>query len=110
MRSGRCINGFGILRHEGTNGDQSNFKGGLMPYMVNYINDTAMPADIREEAKRFMRYNAETLWLFNMDRSMYPAMYCNHEWDRFYTEQGNPGSCGAHNGGAALLEGMTRLK
>lgn len=110
MNSGRCTNSIvGILRDEGTSGDQSNFKGGLMPYMINYINDTDMPADKRQEARTFMIRNARYMWFHNMDKTLYPKTFANYSFSSYYNEEGNPGSLGAHNSAAALLEGITRL-
>jgi len=116
----RCITGTGILRDEGQSADQSNFKGGLIPYMINYINDPEMPADMRQRARRFLTFNAKTLWNAGLDQSLYASsrMFCNFVWNTLYiynvsvpSSDANyrPGSLGAHNSGAALLEGMTRL-
>ena len=116
---GSCTTSHGILRSEGHSGDQSNFKGGLIPYMVNYANDTAMPSITRQQVKDFLKYNAQTLWLTGVDYSKYPQMFCNFVWDRLYVynisvpstdTNYRPGSLGAHNSGAALLEGMTRIQ
>ncbi len=105
-----CTTKTGLLRGEGTSADQSNFKGGLIPYMVNYANDPDMPSDTREQIRTFLKFNAETLWFGNMNRSLYPKMFANFVWNQVYTVDGNPGSLGAHNSGAALIEGMTRLR
>jgi predicted alpha-1,6-mannanase (GH76 family) len=118
MTGGRCNTVAGILRNEGQSADQSNFKGGLIPYMVNYANDTDMPADTRLLVKNFLIFNAKTLWLTGMKHSEYPRMFCNFVWNEQYIYNVSvastdtnyrPGSLGAHNSGAALLEGMTRL-
>lgn len=109
MTSGRCTNSQGLLRDEGKSGDQSNFKGGLIPYMVTYANDTSMPAATRQQVKDFLTYNARMLWFHNMDKSLYPKTFAGFVWNQKYNVAGNPGSLGAHNSGAALLEGMTRL-
>lgn len=108
--SGACTTAAGILRGEGQSADQSNFKGGLIPYMVNYANDSSMPSDKREEVREFLVRNGEMLWRDNMDRSKYPKMFANFSWELPYTVEGNPGSLGAHGSGAALLEGITRLQ
>lgn len=110
MTSGRCINGAGLLRDEGSSGDQSNFKGGLIPYMVNYANDESMPVETRQQVKTFLIYNARLLWFHNMDKTLYPKTFANYSWNSVYHADGNPGSLGAHNSGAALMEGITRLK
>jgi hypothetical protein len=87
--------------------------------MVNYINDPDMPADTKLQAKDFLKFNAKTLWLSGVDFSKYPQMFCNFIWNQPYiynvsvpsTDKNyHPGSLGAHNSGAALLEGITRLK
>lgn len=110
MNSGRCTNGIvGILRNEGTSADQSNFKGGLMPYMINYINDTDMPDDKRQEARTFMIKNARYMWFHNMDKTLYPKTFANYSFSSYYRAENNSGSLGAHNSAAALLEGITRL-
>ncbi len=110
MTSGRCTNGAGLLRDEGSSGDQSNFKGGLIPYMVNYVNDTSMPADTRQQVKTFLIYNARLLWFHNMDKTLYPKTFANFSWNSVYNVANNPGSLGAHNSAAALMEGITRLQ
>lgn len=108
--SGACTTAAGILRGEGQSADQSNFKGGLIPYMVNYANDPSMPSDKRKEVREFLVRNGEMLWRDNMDRSKYPKMFANFSWELPYAVEGNPGSLGAHGSGAALLEGITRLQ
>jgi len=117
--TGSCTTTAGILRSEGNSGDQSNFKGGLIPYMVDYANDEDMPANTRQQVKTFLIFNAKTLWLTGLDHSKYPQMFCNFIWNQLYiynvsvpSTDANycPGSLGAHNSGAALLEGITRLK
>ena len=108
--SGACTTAAGILRGEGQSADQSNFKGGLIPYMVNYANDPSMPSDKRKEVAEFLVRNGEMLWRNNMDRSKYPKMFANFSWELPYTVEGNPGSLGAHGSGAALIEGITRLQ
>ncbi len=120
MTSGRCTNNLGILRDEGKDGDQRNFKGGLMPYMINFILDKQMDATTRQSAFTFMKKQAETLWYpqnGNMNRSEYPYMFANYVFSKPYDEDKdingvnyhNLGWCGMHNCGAALLEGMARL-
>lgn len=128
MTSGRCTTKYddpkdgrqyNILRNEGSDGDQRNFKGGLMPYMINFIIDTDMDVTTRQAALTFMRKQAEVLWFDHMDRSKYPNMYANYffgkyfNWDKRGASYGEPepepGFCGMHNCGAALLEGLARI-
>ena len=115
---GSCTTAFGILRNEGTSADQANFKGGLIPYMVSYANDPQMPAATRQQVKDFLKFNAQTLWLQGLDHSQFPRMFCNFIWNQIYVynvgvpnsdNNYRPGQVGAHNSGAALIEGMTRL-
>lgn len=108
---GSCVMAaFGLLRGEGTSNDQANFKGGLIPYLVNYANDEAMPAATRQEVKTFLMYNANVLWFHSMVKDNYPQSFVNFSWEVPYRVEGNPGSLGACSSGAALLEGVTRLK
>jgi len=128
MTSGHCTTKYddpkdgkqyNILRNEGSDGDQRNFKGGLMPYLINFILDEDMAIATRRDALKFMRKNAAVLWWDHMDRSLYPKMYANYFFGRFFNwdkrgaaygeSEPEPGFCGMHNCGAALLEGLARM-
>ena len=106
-----------VLRSEGTDGDQRNFKGGFMPYIANFILDTDMPRETRQKAFTFLLRNAQILWFDHMNRAEYPYMFANYYFGNYYNEDKelggttyhNLGWCGMHNCGAAMLEAMARL-
>lgn len=123
--NGRCTiagyddgNGNGILRDEGATEDNSFFKAAFIPYIIDFAMDEATPQALRERIVQFMTYNAETMWLNNVDRSLFPKMYVNSDWTKVYDATVTvgdktyvrPGSMGAQTSGASLLEGMARLE
>ena len=73
------------------------------------VSDQFVPADKRQEARTFMIRNARYMWFHNMDKTLYPKTFANYSFSSYYNKEGNPGSLGAHNSAAALLEGITRL-
>lgn len=122
--NGRCTtagyddgNGNGILRDEGATEDNSFFKAAFIPYVINLAMDESTSPALRERIVRFLTYNAQVMWS-NVDRSLYPAMYVNHDWTKVYdtavtlegVEYVRPGSLGAQTSGASLLEGMARIE
>lgn len=106
ITSDRCLQG-GLLRNEGTSMDQSIFKAVLIPYAVNLALDEDASYSTKERLTLFLEENAEALWS-NMNRSLYPKMYCNYYWgERFPANE--VASMGAQASGASLLEGVARL-
>ncbi len=103
--SDRCTTD-GILRHEGTDMDQSLFKAVLIPYAVNYVLDSNADARTAQTLKEKLLLCAKTLSK-HLDRSRYPRMYCDYFWGT--TFQGKTASMGAQASGASLLEGAARL-
>lgn len=123
--NGRCTKagyddgeGNGILRNEGSTEDNSFFKAAFIPAVVNLALDKSTPPAVRDRIVKFMKYNAETMWWQNVDRSLYPKMYVDYDWTMVYdttvAKDGKtldrPGSLGAQTSGASLLEGMARLE
>lgn len=106
--SNRCTDSAtGVLRHEGTDMDQSLFKAVLIPYAVNYVLDDK--ADIRaaQTIREKLMLCAKTLDR-HLDRKMYPRMYCDYFWGTTFTE--GTASMGAQTSGASLMEGVARLE
>jgi len=106
--SGRCTNGSNILRHEGTDGNQSIFKAVLIPYAVNYVLDEEMPSSNRTSLCRLIQKNTTTMWK-NLDLSRYPLVFCNYDWTKPYTGEDKDASMGAMCSGASLMENSARL-
>jgi predicted alpha-1,6-mannanase (GH76 family) len=106
--SGRCTNGDNILRHEGTDGNQSIFKAVLIPYAVNYVLDEEMPTSNRASLCRLIQKNTTTMWR-NLDLSRYPLVFCNYDWTKPYTGADKDASMGAACSGASLMENSARM-
>ena len=106
--SGRCTNGQNILRHEGTDGNQSIFKAVLIPYAVNYVLDDEMPTSNRTNLCRLIQKNTTTMWQ-NLDLSRYPIVFCNYDWTQPYTGADSDASMGASCSGASLMENSARM-
>lgn len=106
--SGRCTNGNNILRHEGTSMDQSIFKAVLMPYAVNFVQDTEMSVANRRTIATYIQKNAKTMWQ-TMDTSRYPTVFCNYDWTKPYTGEDKDASMGAMASGASLMENTARM-
>ena len=106
LTSDRCTSN-GILRHEGESMDQSIFKAVLIPYAVNLSLDESAESSVRSEIYTCIKQNAEML-RHHLDRSQWPAMYCNYFWGETFPKDGI-GSMGAQTSGASLMEGTARL-
>ena len=106
--SGRCTNGQNILRHEGTDGNQSIFKAVLIPYAVNYVLDEEMPATNRLNLCKLIQKNTAMMWK-NLDISRYPLVFCNYDWTKPYTGEDKDASMGAMCSGSSLMENSARL-
>ncbi len=106
LTSDRCTSN-GILRHEGESMDQSIFKAVLIPYAVNLSLDESAQTSVRSQIYTCIEQNAETL-RHHLDRSQWPAMYCNYFWGETFPKDGT-GSMGAQTSGASLMEGAARL-
>ena len=106
--SGRCTNGDNILRHEGTDGNQSIFKAVLIPYAVNYVLDEQMPTNNRVNLYKLIVKNTTTMWS-NLNLSRYPLVFCNYDWTKPYTGEDKDASMGAACSGASLMENSARL-
>lgn len=105
--STRCTNK-GFLRDEGTDMNQSIFKAVLIPYAVNLVLDDAASGTVRNTLTLKLQDNAEALRK-NMDRTQWPAMYCNYYWGSSFNSA-NIASMGAQASGASLMEGVARLE
>ena len=108
--SGRCLRD-GILRDEGSSMDQSIFKAVYIPYAVNLTLDEDALYAVRSTLKPFLMKNAEALRA-NLDRSTWPAMYCDYYWGNTFPETFpdiKEASMGAQTSGASLMEGVARL-
>ena len=106
MTSDRCLSSW-ILRDEGTDMDQSIFKAVFVPYAVNLALDNDASDSTKKRIALFLQDNAEALWK-NLDRSEYPAMYCNYYWGKMFPS-GDIASMGAQASGASLMEGIARM-
>ena len=106
--SGRCTNGDNILRHEGTDGNQSIFKAVLIPYAVNYVLDEDMSYTNRVNLCKLILKNTTTMWT-NLDISRYPIVFCNYDWTQPYTGSDSDASMGAACSGASLMENSARM-
>ena len=106
--SGRCTNGQNILRHEGTDGNQSIFKAVLIPYAVNFILDEEMSVANRTNLSKLLLKNTSTMWK-NLDISRYPIVFVNYIWTSPYTGTDEDASMGAACSGASLIENSARL-
>lgn len=105
--SNRCTDSAtGVLRHEGTDMDQSLFKAILIPYAVNYVLDAGADARTAQVIREKLMLCAKTLDR-HLDRGMYPRMYCDYFWGT--TFGGGTASMGAQASGASLMEGIARL-
>lgn len=111
ITSDRCVDS-GLLRHEGTNDDQSLFKAVLIPYAVNLALDQKIPVECRKEIKDFLLHNAEILWLEHMNRNLWPEMYAGFYWGETFSVENDKNhtayAC-AHASGASLLENVARM-
>lgn len=105
--SNRCNDSAtGVLRHEGTDMDQSLFKAVLIPYAVNYVLDPKADARAAQTIREKLLLCAKTLDK-HLDRKMYPRMYCDYFWGSTFTE--GTASMGAQASGASLMEGVARM-
>ena len=105
--SNRCTDSStGVLRHEGTDMDQSLFKAVLIPYAVNYVIDSKADKYTAQVISEKLMLCAKTLSR-HLDRKMYPRMYCDYFWGTTFT--GGEASMGAQVSGASLMEGVARL-
>lgn len=102
----RCLQN-GLLRNEGTSMDQSIFKAVFIPYAVNLALDEDAFFSTKERLVLFLQENAKAL-LNNLDRSSYPAMYCNYYWGEKFPAN-EIASMGAQTSGASLFEGVARM-
>lgn len=105
MTSNRCLQNW-ILRDEGTSMDGSIFKAVFVPYAVNLALDDVSDST-GKRIKLFLEDNARVLWK-NLDRTQYPAMYCNYFWGKMFPS-GDIASMGAQASGASLMEGVARM-
>ena len=106
--SNRCNDSAtGVLRHEGTDMDQSLFKAILIPYAVNYVLDDKADSRTAQTIREKLMLFAKTLDK-HLDRKMYPRMYCDYFWGTTFTE--GTASMGAQTSGASLMEGVARLE
>ena len=105
--SNRCNDSAtGVLRHEGTDMDQSLFKAVLIPYAVNYVLDDAADSRTAQTIREKLMLCAKTLDR-HLDRNRYPQMYCDFFWGTTFA--GGTASMGAQTSGASLMEGVARL-
>lgn len=105
--SNRCTDSAtGVLRHEGTDMDQSIFKAVLIPYAVNYVLDKDANATTAQVIREKLMLCAKTLNK-HLDRSQYPRMYCDYFWGTTFTT--GTASMGAQTSGASLMEGVARM-
>lgn len=107
FESNRCTNTQArLLRHEGESMDQALFKAVLIPYAVNYVLDPDAAPYSAKKLTELIYHNAKSLSK-NLNRRMYPRMYCGYYW-------GEPASgtvnMGAQASGASLMEGAARLE
>lgn len=98
----------GILRDEGSSGDQSIFKAILIPYAVNFVLDEDMPAQNRINLSKLIQKNTQTLWK-NLDISRYPIIFMNYYWGTKWTGEDADASMGAACSGASLVENTARM-
>ena len=106
MTSDRCLQNW-ILRDEGTSLDGSIFKAVFIPYAVNLALDEKASDYVKKRIILFLQDNATVLWN-NLDRSLYPEMYCNYYWGKVFPS-GDIASMGAQTSGASLMEGVARM-
>ena len=105
--SNRCTDSAtGVLRHEGTDMDQSLFKAVLIPYAVNYVLDPKADTRAAQIIREKLLLCAKTLDK-HLDRNMYPRMYCDYFWGSTFS--GGSASMGAQTSGASLMEGVARM-
>ena len=105
--SNRCTDSAtGVLRHEGTDMDQSLFKAILIPYAVNYVLDGNADSRMAQTIREKLMLCAKTLDK-HLDRKMYPRMYCDYFWGSTFADA--VASMGAQTSGASLIEGVARL-
>ena len=107
MTSERCLQNW-ILRDEGTSMDGSIFKAVFIPYAVNLALDEKASDYVKKRIVLFLQDNATVLWK-NMDRGLYPEMYCNYYWGKVFPSS-DIASMGAQASGASLMEGVARLE
>lgn len=107
MTTDRCVQNW-ILRNEGTTMDQSIFKAVFVPYAVNLALDNNTSEYIKRRIILFLEDNGIALWN-NMDRTLYPAMFCNYYWGTMFPSD-DIASMGAQASGASLMEGIARMK
>ena len=107
MTSNRCLQNW-ILRDEGTSMDGSIFKAVFIPYAVNLALDEKTSDYVRKRIVLFLQDNATVLWK-NLDRNLYPEMYCNYYWGKVFPSD-DIASMGAQTSGASLMEGVVRLE
>ena len=114
-----------ILRSEGVSMDQALFKSVLIPYTVNFIQDTSVPAARRDEVKACLLRNGEMLER-TLDRRTWPQMYACYFWGKTWTEWAASNQAeldrfggslatykvamSAQASGASLMEGLARLE
>ena len=106
--SDRCTSGNNILRHEGTDGNQSIFKAVLIPYAVNFVLDESMTATNRKTICEYIQKNTQTMWK-NLNLSRYPLVFCNYDWRYAYSGADKEASMGAMCSGSSLIENTARM-
>ena len=88
--------------------DGSIFKAVFIPYAVNLALDEKASDYVRKRIVLFLQDNATVLWK-NLDRNLYPEMYCNYYWGKVFPSD-DIASMGAQTSGASLMEGVVRLE
>lgn len=106
--SGRCTNGQGILRDEGSSGDQSIFKAVLIPYAVNFVLDTDMTTTNRKNVATYIHKNAAEMYK-HLKWDRYPIVFCHYNWTKEWTGADSDASMGAMCSGTSLLENTARM-
>ena len=109
----RCNSGNNILRHEGTNADQSLFKAVFIPYAVNFVLDEQMlqsyDQPYRKTIYEYILKNTKVMWQ-NLDLSRFPnRVFCNYDWCSPYTGADSEASMGAMCSGSSLMENTARM-
>ncbi|MBO7119537.1 MAG: hypothetical protein J6W03_04390 [Bacteroidaceae bacterium] len=108
----RCNNGDNILRHEGTNADQSLFKAVFIPYAVNFVLDEQMIQATNQPYRRnileYILKNTKVMWQ-NLNLTRFPKVFCNYDWCSPYTGSDSEASMGAMCSGSSLMENTARM-
>ncbi|WP_295939308.1 glycoside hydrolase family 76 protein [uncultured Alistipes sp.] len=101
----------GLMRDEGTDENNSIFKGVLFHYAKNFILDPnfdKVDATVRSDMRKFVTYHANCAWTIGVDKTKWPNSYFGVYYKARRAEYG--GSQGAQTSACNAIEVMTQIE